>query len=126
MAAVTWEWIRISLTFNAVCLAWCFFRLTHLDDSLACVRKWIDFDLGKAFAGGGADPAVWLLLGGYGVAAFGVHLLSRCAPLPDVAARMDGQPLTSGMLWGISLGLLVLALLLAPGAQVQPFIYFQF
>ena len=32
----------------------------------------------------------------------------------------------AGALWGGSLGLLSLAILLAPGTQVQPFIYFQF
>ena len=32
----------------------------------------------------------------------------------------------AGMLWGGSLGLGLLAWLLAPGADVPPFIYFQF
>jgi D-alanyl-lipoteichoic acid acyltransferase DltB (MBOAT superfamily) len=126
MPAVTWRWVRIALTFHAVCLAWCFFRLTQLSDSLACVRKWVDFDLDKAFAGGTADPALWLLLAGYGVATFAARLLTRAAPLPEVAAQMDVRPFASGVLWGGSLGLLALALLLAPGGQVQPFIYFQF
>src|SRR5262249_47789030 len=37
---VAWRWCRIALTFHAVCLGWCFFRLTHLAESLACVDKW--------------------------------------------------------------------------------------
>jgi D-alanyl-lipoteichoic acid acyltransferase DltB (MBOAT superfamily) len=125
-AALAWRWLRVVLTFNAVCLAWCFFRLTHLPDSLACVRKWIDFDLDKAFAGGSGDPALWVLLACYGAATLAAHLLTRRAPLPEAAARMNAQPLASGVLWGVSLGLLALALLLTPGGQIQPFIYFQF
>jgi len=125
-SALAWRWIRIAITFNAVCLAWCFFRVTHLADSLACVRKWVDFDWDKAFAGGTADPALWLLLAGYGIAAFAARGLTREAPLPAVAARMELRPFVSGALWGCSLGLTALALLLAPGVQVQPFIYFQF
>jgi hypothetical protein len=124
--ALAWRWLRIALTFNAVCLAWCFFRLTHLPDSLACVRKWIDFDLDKAFAGGSADPALWLLLACYGAATLAARMLTRHAPLPEAAARMDARPFASGVLWGGSLGMLALALLLTPGGQVQPFIYFQF
>jgi alginate O-acetyltransferase complex protein AlgI len=124
--ATAWYWFRVFLTFNAVCLAWCFFRLTHLQDSLACVRKWVMFDLDKAFAGGSADPALWTLLAAYGVATLAVRTLISHEPLPAVAARLDARPLTSGALWGTSLGLFALALLLTPGTQVQPFIYFQF
>jgi alginate O-acetyltransferase complex protein AlgI len=125
-SAVAWRWCRIALTFHAVCFAWCFFRLTHLADSLACVRKWADFDIDKAFAGGTADAALWLLLAAYGFAALAAHLLTRGASLPDVAARMDKQPLARGLLLGGSLGMFALALLLAPGKNIQPFIYFQF
>jgi alginate O-acetyltransferase complex protein AlgI len=124
--AWAWRWVRIVLTFNAVCLAWCFFRLTQLPDSLTCVRKLFDFDLDKAFVGGSADASLWLLLALYAAAALAASIQTRGAELPTVAARMVDRPLTSGALWGGSLGLLMLALLLAPGGQVQPFIYFQF
>jgi len=124
--AALWRWFRVALTFNAVCLAWCFFRLTNLPDSLACIGKWIDFDLDKAFAGGTADPALWLLLAGYGGAAFAARLLTRGATLPDIIAHVRIFPFASGALWGASLGMMALALLLAPGGQIQPFIYFQF
>jgi alginate O-acetyltransferase complex protein AlgI len=124
--ALAWRWIRIVLTFNAVCLAWCFFRLTHLPDSLTCVWKLFAFDLDKAFLGGSADVSLWLLLALYAGAALAVSIQTRGAELPTVAARMVKQPAMSGVLWGGSLGLLMLALLLAPGGEVQPFIYFQF
>src|SRR5262249_2146666 len=39
-----WRLACVVMTFHAVCLAWCFFRLSVLSDSLACVRKWFDFD----------------------------------------------------------------------------------
>jgi len=124
--AVAWRWVRIALTFNAVCLAWCFFRLTRLPDSLECVRKWFDFDWDKALAGGSADPALWLLLTGYAAATLAARALTRHEPLPAAAARLNAEPFTSGVLWGGSLALLAVALLMAPGGQTQPFIYFQF
>ncbi len=124
--AWAWRWARIVLTFNAVCLAWCFFRLTELSDSLVCVRKLLAFDLDKAFVQGSADVSLWLLLALYGAAAFVVSTQTRSTELPAVVAHMMKRPLTAGVLWGGSLGLLILALLLAPGGQVQPFIYFQF
>jgi alginate O-acetyltransferase complex protein AlgI len=124
--ASAWHWLCIVLTFNAVCLAWCFFRLTHLQDSLACIAKWIAFDWDKAFAGGSADPALWTLLAAYGVATFAARTMTNSEPVQAAVARLDARPLTSGTVWGASLGLLALALLLAPGTQVQPFIYFQF
>ena len=124
--AVLWRWARVALTFNAVCLAWCFFRLTHLPDSFACVRKWIDFDLDKAFVGDIADPALWVMLVGHGVAALAARSATGAAPLPEVGARMAARPFTRGLHWGGSLGVLALAVLLAPGGRARPFIYFQF
>ena len=118
--------MRIVLTFNAVSFAWCFFRLTHLPDSLACVAKLFVFDWNKAFAGGSADPALWTLLAGYAVATVAARIVTARAELPDAVARLEVKPATAGALWGCSIGLLALALLLNPGVQVQPFIYFQF
>ena len=125
-SAAAWYWFRVVLTFNAVCLAWCFFRLTHLQDSLACVAKWFSFDWDKAFAGGSADPALWTLLAAYAAATYAARLLTQRQPLPEAIARLDARPLASGAVWGGAVGLLALALLLSPGTQVQPFIYFQF
>jgi D-alanyl-lipoteichoic acid acyltransferase DltB (MBOAT superfamily) len=124
--ALAWRWVCIALTFDAVCLAWCFFRVTQWQDSLTCVRKLFAFDPDKMFAGGTADLSLWTLLALYGVAVFAVRALTRFAELPAAAARMDGEPFTRGMLWGCSFGVMALALLLAPRGQVQPFIYFQF
>jgi alginate O-acetyltransferase complex protein AlgI len=109
-----------------VCLAWCFFRLTNLADSLACLRKLFAPDWSRPLIGGGADPALWLLLAAYGLATAFACLLSRGAPLPVAVARMNARERTSGLLWGGSLALMTLALLLNPGGQSQPFIYFQF
>ena len=124
--AAVWRWFSIVLTFHAVCLAWCFFRLTHLSDSLDCVRKWFVFDLDKAFTGGSGDPALWLMLAVYCAVAMAARQLTRGAPLPEVIARMKIRPFAHGGLWGGSLGMLALALLLAAGEQILTFIYFQF
>ncbi|MDQ4061966.1 MAG: MBOAT family protein [Pseudomonadota bacterium] len=126
LGGLAWTGFRIVLTFHAVCLAWCFFRLTNLSDSLACVRKWVDFDLDKAFVGGSADSALWLLLATYGLASAAAALLARGAPLSEVAQRVGAMPFARGALWGSALSLFALALLLAPGGRSTPFIYFQF
>ena len=84
------------------------------------------FDWDKAFAGGSADPALWTLLAAYGAAAFAARAMTNSEPVQAVVARLNAQPLTGGAVWGASLGLFALALLLTPGTQVQPFIYFQF
>lgn len=124
--ATVWFWMRVALTFNAVCLAWCFFRLTRLPDSLACVRKLVEFDWANAFAGGTVDPALWFLLAGYGIVTFVTRQLTQAAPLSAVVARLTLQPFAYGALWGITVGTMTLAFLLAPGGHVQRFIYFQF
>jgi len=80
----------------------------------------------KSFAGGSGEPSLWLMLAGYCAVAMAARYLARGVPLPEVTARMKMHPFASGGLWGTSLGMLALALLLAPGGQTQPFIYFQF
>src|SRR5262249_9009550 len=100
--------------------------LTNLTDSLACMRKFLVFDRDNALAGGSGDLTLWLLIAGYGLLAFAIRGAARGAPVADVVARMNLQPASRGVVWGGAVGLLVIALLLAPGAQVQPFIYFQF
>ena len=55
--------------------------------------------------------------------------LSRCGRLPawdGLLTSVRPAPLARGFLWGFSLTLLLLALLLSPGGEAPPFIYFQF
>jgi D-alanyl-lipoteichoic acid acyltransferase DltB (MBOAT superfamily) len=125
-AGVVWRVVCVALTFQAVCLAWVFFRLSGLGDALACLRKWVAFDAGHAFAAGSADLSLWLLLAAYGVLTLaavrlgGLTVLGRLTPRPVLA------PLARGFAWGLSAALFLLALLLAPGGEKPPFIYFQF
>jgi hypothetical protein len=121
-----WRVVRIVLTFHAVCFAWCFFRLTHLNESIECVRKWVVFDSDKLLAGGSDSVALWLMLAAYGLATTVAALATRGAPLPEVAQRFAGRPMTQGAAWGVSLSLVALAWSLSPGGQTTPFIYFQF
>ncbi len=125
-AGLIWNGIRIALTFNAVCLAWCFFRLTDIRDSLNCVGKWFQFDLDKAFVGASADPALWLLLALYGLATLISVLLVRWANLESAAGRLVAQPFARGLSWGIAASIIVAAVLMSPGGERPPFIYFQF
>lgn len=124
MARLAWTGIRIALTFHAVCFAWCFFRLTDIQDSFVCVAKWFVFD--RAFAGGSADPALWTLIGMYCLAATLAALAAGRLPLPAFARTLSDRPMTHGLSWGAAGAMLCLALLLAPRGQAAPFIYFQF
>lgn len=112
-----WRTFCIVLTFHCVCLAWCFFRLTVLSESLACVRKWFVFNVHQSVSSALLDPTLPLLLLAYVIASQIVERLDRSARLPAF---------TAGCRWGLRVGLLILAVLLAPGTSSSPFIYFQF
>src|SRR5262249_41077299 len=109
-----WRLLSVALTFHAVCLAWCFFRLTTLSDSLACVRKWFAFDGGRLFVGGSAEGSLWLLLGVYGALAWVVRRCGGLQALAGLGTRPVVAPLARGFAWGFGVALLLLALLLAP------------
>jgi D-alanyl-lipoteichoic acid acyltransferase DltB (MBOAT superfamily) len=123
VAGFVWHAACVVLTFHAVCLAWCFFRLTVLSESLACVGKWFVFDRDKLLVGGANDVSLWLLLGLYGA---GVWLAHRARRLPVLDWLAAPGPLARGFAWGAAAMLLVLAVLLSPGGEKPPFIYFQF
>jgi hypothetical protein len=112
-------------TFHCVCLAWCFFRLTALADSLACVGKCANFDVDRAWVGGVAEPSLWLALAGYAGLWW---VLGRAELLAGRAAAVSPGLgwLALGFRWGCRVALLLLAVLLSPGGVAQPFIYFQF
>jgi D-alanyl-lipoteichoic acid acyltransferase DltB (MBOAT superfamily) len=121
-AAWLWRGACMLLTFHGVCLAWCFFRLTVLSESLTCVRQWFVFDGDKLFVGGAADLSLWLLLVAYGLGVALVHAWHATL----ARARTAWSPLTHGLAWGGCAGLLVLAAVLSPGGEKPNFIYFQF
>ncbi len=138
--AVAWLWrtVCVALTFHCVCLAWCFFRLTVLSESLACVRKWAVFDADKLFVGGSEDVSLWLALAVYGLLAWLAHHIDFRSALVAFRWRAGegaslerlpagvASPEARGFLWGVGVTLLLLALLLSPGGESAPFIYFQF
>jgi alginate O-acetyltransferase complex protein AlgI len=114
-----WLWLLVAglLTFHAVCLAWCFFRLTKFEESIACVRKCIEFDAAKMWTGTYTDPSVLMGLGSY------VAIL-----LVATTARFRSEPTAfrTGFAWGLRAATLLLAALLATPGEKQPFIYFRF
>jgi hypothetical protein len=90
------------------------------------VRKWFVFDLDKALVGGAADASLWSLLLGYAALTW---LVTRLGPMPawsEREIRPTWTPLARGVLWGGGVALLLLALVLSPGGEKPPFIYFQF
>ncbi|HEV3083860.1 MAG TPA: MBOAT family O-acyltransferase [Gemmataceae bacterium] len=125
IASVLWRLACMILTFHSVCLAWCFFRLTRLSESLACVRKWYSFDADKLFVGGSADVSLWLMLGLYACMVLAGRVIVRRLPSLGSAQAVH-TPLARGFQWGFCAALLVLAVLLSPGGDKPPFIYFQF
>ena len=126
LPGLVWHLFCVALTFHCVCAAWCFFRLTDFTHSLACLGKCVVFDGNRLFAGGAGDGSLWLLLGLYAVLAWA---LRRCGSVPSwrgLLAHPRPAPLAYGFLWGFGVALLLLALLLSPGGEAPPFIYFQF
>jgi D-alanyl-lipoteichoic acid acyltransferase DltB (MBOAT superfamily) len=115
-----WRGASLFFTFHCVCLAWCFFRLTHFADSVACVRKWVACDPARMWTGPWADPAVWLAIVFYLALSWSAETLRR------KAAEGSGQPFALGAAWGVRLATLALAALLAPVGANAAFIYFQF
>jgi D-alanyl-lipoteichoic acid acyltransferase DltB (MBOAT superfamily) len=126
---VLWRIACVVLTFHCVCLAWCFFRLTVLTESLVCVGKWFVFDADKMFVGGSDDVSLWVALGLYGATVGVIHQLRgrwSLGELQSAVGRLQGHALARGFLWGFGFTLLLLAVLMSPGGQSPPFIYFQF
>lgn len=117
LLGAAWHGLCVVLTFHCVCLAWCFFRLTLLSDSLACVRKWVVFDTGRLLSPALCDPSLYLLLAGYTVVSLLACWLERWSREWEFA---------DGCRWGLRLATLTLAVLLSPGGTAAPFIYFQF
>ncbi len=117
--------LAVAITFQLVCLAWCFFRLTSLSDSMLCVQKWLIFDADKVLVGQAADVSLWVLLAAYGL----FVLLAQCA-WPYLAqlepTPVEGVSARTGFVWGFGIALFLLALLLSPGGEAPAFIYFQF
>jgi hypothetical protein len=114
---MVWTAISWVLTFHAVCLAWCFFRLTVFAESVACVRKCVDFDPGRMWHGPYLDPSVVMALGAYALVLFAAQVAKY---------RGEPMPFRSGFAWGLRAATLALAALLASPDLGQPFIYFQF
>jgi alginate O-acetyltransferase complex protein AlgI len=121
-----WHACAIILTFHAVCFAWCFFRLTQLTDSLACVQKLLVFDAGSMLVGGACDSSLWLLL-----VAYGLLLVVREGSLRWIAGSVPSRrpilgSFVRGVQWGSISTLFALAFVLSQGGGSRPFIYFQF
>ncbi|HEY4285192.1 MAG TPA: MBOAT family O-acyltransferase [Chthoniobacterales bacterium] len=118
--------LSVALTFNVVCLAWSFFRLNQLSESVEALRKVLQFEPAKLFAGGAADLSVWLLLGVYAMGVFCFARLRRGASVPEFFAALHTRPFARGLITGGVIGLLIVSILLARTGEKVPFIYFQF
>jgi D-alanyl-lipoteichoic acid acyltransferase DltB (MBOAT superfamily) len=123
---LAWRAASIAITFHAVCLAWAFFRIADASAALACLKAVFVFDYDRALAGGSSDASLWLLIAVYGAAALALRRMLAAHGPQKLAALAVPMGFRAGLLWGGSLGLGLLAWLLAPTAEVPPFIYFQF
>jgi hypothetical protein len=123
---VLWKGLMIVLTFHAVCLGWCFFRITNLHASWVCVQKWFLFDRNAMLVGGSADSSLWTVLGLYAFGALLSVVATRGQALDAIPNWLADKPFLRGAVWGGSLSLIFLAIVMAPGGERPPFIYFQF
>lgn len=114
---VLWQIVAWTLTFHAVCLAWCFFRLTVFAESIECVRKCVQFDPSRMWSGTYTDPSVLMALSSYAA----ILLVARAGKSLSGAGAFR-----NGFEWGLRAATVLLATLLAPPPGKQPFIYFQF
>lgn len=123
-----WRGVAIALTFHCVCLAWCFFRLTDFWSSVACVRKCVSFEATSMFVGPAADLSIWAMLALYAAYLGVAHWVGgwKKNSTGDRLIVRYPQPFPAGIRWGLTAGLLVLAIVLSPGGKAPPFIYFQF
>ncbi len=121
-----WQGLCVVLTFHAVCLAWCFFRLSVLEQSLVCVQKWFVFDSGRMFVGGSANRSLWILLGCYAIFGLSARAVARMPQLQTEDRISELSPTFRGFLWGTASALFLLAFVLSPGGEKPPFIYFRF
>jgi len=121
-----WRGLCVGLTFHLVAFVWCFFRLTTLAQSWACLSGCFQFDPGLWRVGVVDKMGLWLLLGGYGLVVALAFRLSRLHFEPTQLPRPAVATLSRGFLWGFGVTMFVLAILLSPGGQAPPFIYFQF
>ncbi len=123
---VLWVTAAVILTFNTVCLTWCFFRLTNFWESIACLQKAFVFEAAKMFVGGSGDIALWIMLAGYALAAAAAYVITRGATLATVSAALASRQFLRGAAWGGAVSLILAALALAQKGNNVPFIYFQF
>ena len=124
LGPVVMTMLGIFVTFNSVSLSWCYFRLTDFAASNACVEKSFAFDI--PIAGGSADRSLWALLAIYGVAAASAKLCMRSSPVGQFSKLLETRPFMRGIAWGATVGLVVLAIMIAPITERPAFIYFQF
>lgn len=116
----------LAVTFNAVSLAWAFFRLTNWHESWACLGKVVAFDSDRVLSAVTSNASLWLLLGTYALGAICFAILRRGASVLEFFVTLRGRPFASGVIGGGAIGLLVISLLLARTGEKAPFIYFQF
>lgn len=121
-----WNLFCVVLTFHCICTAWCFFRLTDFTQSLTCIDKCLSFNGQTLFAGSAGDLSLWLLLGAYTAFAYAIANCRRVPSWRGVLTEPRPAPFAQGVAWGLSVSLLLLALLLSPGGEAPAFIYFQF
>lgn len=114
------------VTFHLVVLAWGFFRLTSLGESLQCVGRMFFFDPSLPLANAVLDPLLLGLLGLYAVHAFVEHRAKERVREGDGYSLAGLAPFLQGVAWGDALMLLLLGIFLAPTGVPPAFIYFQF
>lgn len=123
---ILWKAICWLLTFHAVCIAWAFFRLTSPVQSIASIKQWFVFDFSTMMKGDAWDISILALLAVYAVFVAAELACKRWRLHERVTRGPVTHPFLQGLAWGISVVLVILAIILAPSGEAPAFIYFQF
>ena len=121
-----WQIASVLLTFHAVCLAWCFFRLTELPASLACFTQVFRFNPERMLVGGANDSSLWALLAAYALLSMLFTYGQRRITAWTTSEPSFLTPFLNGVQWGTVGTVLLISIVLSRGGETAPFIYFQF
>ena len=124
VGGLLWKWAMILLTFNCVCMAWAFFRLSTFNSAVICLKKCLFFDSTRLLDGINDHISIWLLLLFYALISFIFSLCKKTFLNKQPASKPDSC-FCKGLIIGLSITLITLSYALSHPLK-KVFIYFQF
>jgi D-alanyl-lipoteichoic acid acyltransferase DltB (MBOAT superfamily) len=122
---MVWRWVMIFVTFNAVSLAWAFFRITDVGDAFVCIKKVFMFNEAGLLQIINGDASIWSAMFFYAFISYLISCWLKTVSSDDNPPEICAGGFKGGFAIGIGVSLLFLSWLLSP-EETAPFIYFQF